>query len=273
MNYTNFFTRNQRIVTPPRPAAPVPNAKCQPAKPVGRRRTRTVISVLLALVAAVPVVAAEINNFTAPDAWSRGSVNTTYYGWDVFEGGPSLLNDLTPDLNPFGVTAVSMVQNSTDYPIVSASTNLYSGFNPTNYFDITTGVRTDGTVGLGFTTILVQIAGSAFGASPTAAGFDVDSFLINGAPPETIVSGTMNDFRELWWLEWRLPGNQASYPLEIDTQVSSSSLSKITIDTAWHADTALDNTSVSIVPEPTSAVLLGSAAVLFGVRRRRRANS
>lgn len=214
--------------------------------------------------------ALNITGFAAPDAWLRGSANTTYYGWDVFEGGPMLLNDGTPDINPVAISGVSIVQNNIEgFWNVRSSTNLYAGPGATDYFDLTATVKTDGVAASGFTTILVQLAGSSFGPGQTPARFDAGSFLINGQLPNCITDGYGADNRNLWWMEWTLPGNQPNYALEIDSQLSSGSLSKITIDTAWHPATALDNSNVTVVPEPTAAALLASVALL-GLGRRRR---
>ncbi len=223
--------------------------------------------ILFFALAATPAFAADIAGFTAPDAWSRGGANTTYYGWDAFEGGPKLLDDSSPDINPFAISGVSIVQNTDVFANVRASQNLYSG--PADSFDITADAKSDGGTG-GFTTILVQIAGSVFGPGRTPAGVAANSFSINGEAPGSLASGYIADNRNLWWLEWILPGSQPLYQLEIDTEATSASLSKITIDTAWSAASALDNTSVTVVPEPGSITLIAAACALFVARRRRK---
>ena len=228
--------------------------------------TNRIASILLACTA-TSALAVEINNFTTPDAWTRGGAATTYYGWDIFEGGPTLLNDATPDINPFAIAGVAMLQNNATFANVRASTNLYAG--PFDVFDITADLKTAGTAGSGFTTILVQIAGSVFGPGQTPAGFAANSFLINGQTPDFITNGYIADNRNLWWMEWKLAGNQSAYQLEIDTEATSASLSKITIDTAWSAASARDNTNVTVVPEPGSLALLGAVGTLFFASRRR----
>lgn len=57
----------------------------------------------------------------APDAWTRGGANTTYYGWDVFEDGPSLLSDSTPDINPGGIAGVTFLQKPGGIEIAPAN--------------------------------------------------------------------------------------------------------------------------------------------------------
>ena len=215
--------------------------------------------------------ALNITGFAAPDAWLRGSAHTTYYGWDVFEGGPVLLADSTPDINPAALSGVSIVQNNTEgFFNVRSSTNLYSGPGVTDCFDLTATVKTAGVAASGFTTILVQLAGSSFGPGQTPTQFDAGSFLINGQLPNYITDGYGANNRNLWWMEWNLPDNQPAYALEMDTQFGSGSLSQITIDTAWNSAAALDNSNASIVPEPTAAALLGGVG-LCGLARRRRA--
>ena len=225
---------------------------------------RTPFLALLAL--STSALALDVNNFSTPDAWIRGTAGTTYYGWDLFESGPVLLNDSTPDINPSAISGVAMVQNNSTFANVRSSTNLYAG--PFDVFDLTTDVKTAGGAG-GFTTILVQIAGSVFGPDKTPAGFNPSSFLLNGETPNFITDGYIADNRNLWWLEWTFAGNQPAYQLEIDTEATSASLSKISIDTAWNASTALDNTNVAIVPEPGSLALIVAAASLLINRRRR----
>jgi hypothetical protein len=232
---------------------------------------RRALAALAAGALTASASALDITGFAAPDAWLRGSANTTYYGWDVFEGGPVLLADSTPDINPAAISGVSIVQNNTEgFPIVRSSTNLYSGPGATDTFDLTATVKTAGVAASGFTTILVQLAGSSFGPGQTPAQFDAGSFLINGQLPNYITDGYGTDNRNLWWMEWTLPGNQPSYALEMDAPLSSGSLSKITINTAWNSAAALDNSNVTIVPEPTAAALLAGAGLL-GLGRRRQA--
>ena len=148
---------------------------------------------------------------------------------------------------------------------ITGSGNLYSGFTGQSVFDLTAGVRTAGVPGgAGFTTILVQVAGSSGGPGGGAApsGFTASSFKLNNVAPDYITSGYAANATELFYLEWDLPGNAALYTLDLDTEVSSSSLSKITIDTKWDAAQSLQNARVTVVPEPSTTVALLALAGL-----------
>lgn len=234
---------------------------------VSSTSSKLIITCAIVMGGLQSVFAANITGFTAPDAWTRGDANTTYYGWDIFESGAgTFLNDVSPDITPL-TTGVSIVQNNNDVPNVTGSGNLYTSVS---FLDVTALVKTDGTLGSGFTTVLLQIAGSSFGPGQTAAGFDGNSFTINGLSPDFLTDGYGADNRNLWWAEWVLTGNQATYTLEMDTVTQHTSVSKLTIDTAWHPSAGLDNSDVTVVPEPASTALLIGAGALLGLRRRRK---
>ena len=226
------------------------------------------VSAAVALLGTCTGFAAEVSTFTTPDAWTRGSAFSTYYGWDVFEQpAGSLLNDSTPDLNPFGITGVSMVQQNTDFGNITSTNNLYAGFAPTNRFNITTGVRTAGTQGAGFTTVLVQVAGTG-----AASRLQPTEFTIAGAAPGKAVKGVNEAGAEQLWMEWQITGNQALYDLRLVGGTNHATIGALTIDTSWRASNSLSNTApTAIVPEPSAVTLTLCATMgLLALSRRRR---
>lgn len=236
---------------------------------------------LAALVAmSATVVRAESINFaTGPIAPSfRGAANTTYFGWGngSWDGNPPLnvgdpdptpdVINGTPSINPGALAGPLLTQNNAN-DIVSSSNNVYT--NPANV-NLTLTIPTVGTIGTGFTTIIVQGNGlSGFGGITNLFAFGN----IDGIAP-TYVTGINADGQEAqFWAKWEIPGNAASYAVNVTGSPVGAgvlSISDMTVDSLWSA-TGFAPDSVAAVPEPTSFALVGAAltAATVLVRRRR----
>jgi hypothetical protein len=160
-----------------------------------------------------------------------------------------------------------MVQQNTDFGNLTSTNNLYAGFSPANRFDITTGVRTQGSPGTGFTTVLVQVTGTGGNSR-----LQPQEFSIGGAVPGASRKGVNEAGVEQLWMEWQIAGNDPLYSLRLVGGSNHATINKLTIDTAWQVDAPLGNTvPAAIVPEPSVVSLTVTAAALLGFTRRRRA--
>ncbi len=180
---------------------------------------------------------------------TRGSLNTTHFGWDTLEDPTpgTTLNDGTPDIaspmTPAGVKFESLHGN-----LNRASTgNYYSG---SRAVEVTEGpnagpaavvnekvtVVTKGTSGgAGKTTIIAQLIGTTFTNSWTFSD-------INGEAPEIIRGNNgASPARGQIWVKWEIEGNEPSYEFIISsnpnpgTNQAHMSFDKIEIDTWYDA--------------------------------------
>ncbi|MEM9176340.1 MAG: PEP-CTERM sorting domain-containing protein [Myxococcota bacterium] len=236
----------------------------------------------LALVAATPAAAITTSlgqtwDFE-PDAWARGTTaDSAYFGWDTLEGSGvflsagQILDDTTPDL---GTSASSRLFQGTDgladptptiYGHRSGSGNYYSGFiSGANVDDTISGVAPASGAG-GFTTVLVQALGQP-GNSVTGITFDAGA----GWTQTANLYGQYPDGTGAYWQEWTAPGANVAFAVNFDSPAGTSSLAldAFQIDTFWSATGPVTNT-VTVVPEPGTALLLGlGLASLAGARRR-----
>ena len=88
--------------------------------------------------------------------------------------------------------------------------------------------------------------------------------------PEYLIAGNAASQGQ-WWAKWVLPGNAASYTVDIlGAQVGASplvvSVTDMTVDT-WFSDTS-GAPDLAVVPEP-SALLFSLAGAGLAFRRRR----
>lgn len=212
----------------------------------------------------------------------RGSANTTYFGWasgtwdgnaDAAPGDPAIPDTLNgnPSINPGGLAAPLLTQGGSA-DIVSGSNNIYSSVSQINAQSLSLTIPTSGTVGAGFTTIIIQgkgLGGAAFGGS---GGLDAFSFgAIAGVDP-TYVYGTNSAGQGQWWAKWEIPGNAASYTVGItgyDNGVGVLSVTDMSVDSNWSATSFSADTAA--VPEPSTYALFAFAGGIACLAIRRRA--
>lgn len=228
---------------------------------------------------------------SGPDAWNRGSSATTaYFGWDSFDAGApgnpsfggSILNDSSPDTGTALSASVVFQENTNGYGQRSGSGNIYSGFTGES-LDLNVRFSSLNPTGAGSSTVFVTILGNPAldrELLPFVLSDDTNSFaptqFLSGESAE--VSGS-----RVWIAEWQLAGNTASeYTLSVSSNIAGGfgtdvALDSVTIDIATTPGAnPLTNSSstgslgnVSIVPEPSSALLVTFGALLAGVRRKR----
>ncbi|MEM1083392.1 MAG: PEP-CTERM sorting domain-containing protein [Verrucomicrobiota bacterium] len=215
-----------------------------------------------------------------PDSWSRGSgADTAFFGWDVldasgvFISAGQVLDDSTPDLG-VGTTGARFYQGTdgtanpapTFYGHRSGSGNYYSGFLPAAGVDNTITGTAPASGSGGHTTIVLQAIGqpenSVSGISWTASA---------GWTKVKDLYGTEGDGTGVYWQEWTATGDNLSFSIDLNGPPGSSSygLDAFTVDTYWTDGGSAAANSITIVPEPSSALLIGLAASVFGFRRRR----
>ena len=225
------------------------------------------LAVLCALCASVASAQYVIN--TSPglfDPSYRGMANTTWFGWGPgsFDGATD--NELIDNPAPtIGVTipGIAFNQSNTD-DILSGSDSIYSAFAPAT--DLLLAAPTVGSVGTGFTTIIVQ-GRTAFGGFGTLPAFSD----VSGVSP-TFVVGDNTSGQTQFWAKYELPGNESIYNLAITIAAAShTSIAELEVDTYWSAGGYAPD--FAIVPEPSTFALigLGSLAVV-GLRIKSRRN-
>jgi hypothetical protein len=252
------------------------------------RRLRRPLFLLPVLAAALGVSSASAasvittaNGIFTPSF--RGGSNTTYFGWSngtwdgnppTVEGDPDLTPDIvngTPSINP---ASGGLLIQAVAGDIVSGSNNIYTSVAGVNALGLQLVIPTAGTPGsAGFTTIIAQgfgLSGNLFGFTEALDGFGFGA--INGIQPEYVI-GRNADGRGQWWAKWELPGNAASYTVDVIGKEgfpggSVLSVTDMQVDT-WFSESGFAP-DIAVVPEP-SALLLGFVAVGLGLSRRRRA--
>lgn len=248
------------------------------------RRPLILLPALAAILAASPASAAFViqgsNGIFTPSF--RGGSNTTSFGWSsgtwdgnppLAEGDPDITPDIvngTPSINP--ASGGSLVQSGAG-DIVSGSNNIYTSVNAVNALGLQLSIPTAGTPGpAGFTTIIVQgfgLSGNLFGFAEALDGFGFGA--INGIQPEYVI-GRNADGRGQWWAKWELPGNAASYAVDVIGKEgypggSVLSVTDMRVDT-WFSGSGFAP-DVAVVPEP-SALLLSTSGLALVFRRRRK---
>jgi hypothetical protein len=213
------------------------------------------------------IVMETLSGAAAPS--SRGTPNTTYFGWDSFgvAGDPPVIDDSTPDIGTYsGILARFRTTNGELHKIDITYDNLYwySG-GKTLAEEIT--VPTSGTVGdTGVTTVFLQIlsANSTMGGDSFGAPFTVTLDLpdpenpgtfVPTAPKEAVVAG--NSIAAHYWAKWEIPGNKSTYTINISgpTGQAHYSFDKVVVDTKFHAKVAAGDTMRATMVDITTATL------------------
>jgi hypothetical protein len=222
-----------------------------------------VLSLLFACAAPAQFVISESTGLVEPSF--RGDPNTTWFGWgpNSFEGATQdeIIDDPAPTIGTT-TTGISFTQNPNN-DVLASSDNIYSGAAPAT--DLLLQIPTSGTVGDGFTTIIVQ-GRTAFG------GYDIPPSLqpISGIEP-TFAIGPNAIGSGQFWAKYEIPGNLAAYALTIGLPAESFiSIAELQFDTYWSA-TAFA-TDLAIVPEPSVLALFWVGIVgALALRKRSRA--
>jgi hypothetical protein len=141
---------------------------------------------------------------------SRGEANSTWSGWASFnEPGERAqpINDATPDIGYTLEGATFRTTNGEDHVLDTGEFSFDTG---TLAEEVT--IPSDGVVGMdGFTTVILQIA-----ATPASGPFPGVIYVgtIDGVTPE-VVQGVNSLGDGQLWAKWKLPGNKASYVVEL----------------------------------------------------------
>ena len=250
------------------------------------RRPLFLLPALAALLAARSASAAfvvyEGTGLFAPSF--RNGPQSTYFGWasGTWDGNPppaagepdpspDIING-TPSINPGNLPGSAFITQGTSIDLVSGSNNLYSSVGVINGAGLQLHIPTSGTVGSdGFTTIIIQgsgLSGALFGFAGALDGFGFGE--INGIEADYLITRNASGTAQ-WWAKWELPGNQASYTVDIFGQEGSTggsvlSVTDLQVDTLFSTSGyALDT---AIVPEPSGLLLSLLGAGLI-IRRRR----
>jgi hypothetical protein len=217
---------------------------------------------------AVGIAQAQFVINTSPGVFDpsfRGQGNTTWFGWasGSFEGAVN--NELidnpatTIGVAPLGL---SFTQSPATNDILSSSENIYTGSFPST--DLLISVPTSGTQGAGFTTIIVQgrTAFGDFGALPV--------FNLLGGDAVNLVATTNMLGRGQFWAKFEIVGNEPMYNMvmTLGNFPAPISIAELEFDTFWSASGFAPD--YAIVPEPSTAALLGIGALGFTFFRRSR---
>lgn len=183
---------------------------------------------------AIASILEQLTDFATPS--SRGGTGTTYFGWDNFQqvaGPPTIINDNTPDIgsDPSGLARFRTANEELHQAAPNGNLYFYSGGLT---LDEEVTVPSNGVVGeAGYTTIILQIASAASAMGGAEFADEIHIGAINGVAP-TVVQGKSANTAQLW-AKWVLPGNQATYTIDIDGEPNTPhySISKVIVDTKY----------------------------------------
>jgi hypothetical protein len=237
---------------------------------------RIVFASLLALLSqsamAATVNLQTVNNVVAPSF--RGASNTTYYGWETFDDPTAgdnvapededwVVDDNVTDIGTYVGTLARLRGNNLPFDQggvdhISSTRNIYTAGS---ILDETVTAPTSGTLGTGFTTIIVQGV-TAFGPF----GGDVLYSAINGVLP---VSAQTNNAigSGQFWAKYEIPGNVATYDFTLTSSGENMSLTRVVVDTLWSPSGYASD--LAVVPEHRAMGLFAIGSLALGLFRRR----
>ena len=198
---------------------------------------------------------------------------TTVFGWGLtggrFDGvtEDDTIDEPPVNFSPSGLngTLVQVPANTEGdggaSDILAGSNNIYA--SPGGAV-LNLDVPINGTVGAGFTTIIVQ-GRTAFGAYPET----VDSMFGNvGGVDPIFVEGLNALGQGQFWAKYELPGNAGAYTIPMTLPAGSSiSIAELKVDTVFSENGFAAD--FAVVPEPSGALLILAGAVGLAARRRR----
>ncbi|MDB6118436.1 MAG: hemagglutinin, partial [Verrucomicrobiaceae bacterium] len=198
------------------------------------------------MVANTPALASVMDKISAlVESSSRGTANTTWFGWENFSDVngtfTGVINDSTPDIGTAVTGANFRTTNGQVHELGSG--NIYF---PTTGYELAEEVTvpTSGTVGsTGFTTIIAQIQ-SAPGFGAFADTITLGS--IEDVAPTVVQSLTSSNIG-LLWAKWQIPGNKASYTFTITgpDDTPHFSFDRMVVDTKFSTTGFVDDTMIA----------------------------
>ncbi len=238
--------------------------------PLGRLVAATLVVAIGCATASAAFVISEATDFFTPSF--RGTDSSTYFGWSPGTlgekvGSANVLNGV-PSINPDNLAGGALL-TATGSVYISGSFNIYTSVSAITNAGLKLTIPTDGVVGTdGFTSIIIQ--GTGFGGF----GFPLDTFTfgsINGISATYLYGSNAADAGQ-WWAKWDLPGNQASYEVDIlgySADAGVLSVTSMVVDTHYSPSAAaLYTATLGAIPEP-SVALCGSLGLLLLFKRRR----
>ncbi len=247
-----------------------------------RGMSQIAFACIVLVSSAIPAVAqfnisTGVNTFAPSfrDLANTDANSTSYWGWGSgsFDGATNneLIDFPAVTLGAGGADG-TLSQGADLRDILSSGNSIYTFTftNAGNPLTLNFGVPTNGSVGTGFTTIILQGMTANFGTDTT---FPVGAFIfpqVGGVSP-TVAIGQNNasPFKlGQFWAKYEIPGNATSYNIGLGLAAEHISISRLVVDTQWSATGYAPDTAV--VPEPTSVMLtiMGTSALML---RRRRA--
>ena len=239
------------------------------------------------VVAAAAPAARGAVAFVQPD-WARptsaaqaGETLTTYQHWDTFGSQTANAPDVA-SFNPNGAPNAFDANHPGSNSVVTSTGNLYAGSGIIRMNAVVPGYGDDaasGAAGAVATRFLLQIGTSAnalfdtdglwtASTPPNPTETDFSRLLVNGQRVDTLPSfsyrrlnfqqgSSATSFAFERAIEFELPGSADAYTIEWTAARGSTSMTEIAVDT------------LTVVPEPGSAGVIGLAAAAL-LRRRRR---
>lgn len=228
----------------------------------------TLPAILLASLSLVPQAQAQFIISTATGTFEpsfRGDANTTWFGWGPgsFDGATDneLIDNPAVTIGGGGLDGTLNQVGTAD--IISSGNNIYNGFSADENLTLT--IPIDGTVGTGFTTIIIQ--GRMAAPQGAYATLPVFSDLAGASP--TVVSGVDSNNFGQFWVKYEIAGNASSYSPNIFLQgFTHISIGELVVDTQWSSTGYASDTAA--VPEPSAFAFLACGGLLALGRRLRR---
>ena len=220
------------------------------------------LGALVAAVLATNVASAQVNEIASATGTFtpsfRGTPNTSWIGWDTFDDAGAqtlIINDSTPDV---GTSFNGSFVTNNGEAHISGSLNIYTG---PGTLDETVTFPTDGAIGSGFTTIIIQ-GHTLFGPF----GLPIQFSNLGGVAPVEVVTGPNAMGFDQFWVKYEITGNDAQYMVDLTTAMANSfiSLDIVEIDTFWSPTGFAPDTAVVELPAVFDSICNGDGGDQMG---------